>query len=121
MSQWVKNPTSIHEDVGSSPSLAPWAQDLVWPWLWPWLCSSDSISSLGTSTCHGCDSEKEKEKKRKKNTALEPLCRNLWAFKEPKCPTSVKSPSRGLMCLGDTQQAKLRNLTLVWKSKLYIP
>ena len=26
---WVKNPTSIHEDVGLIPSLAQWVKDLV--------------------------------------------------------------------------------------------
>ena len=30
MAQWVKNPTRIHEDVGASPGLAPWAEDPAW-------------------------------------------------------------------------------------------
>ena len=29
VSQWVKNPTSIHEDVGSTPGLSQWVKDLV--------------------------------------------------------------------------------------------
>ena len=29
--QWVKNPTSIHEDVGSIPGLTQWVMNLVLP------------------------------------------------------------------------------------------
>ena len=28
MAQWVKNPASINEDVGSTPGLAQWVKDL---------------------------------------------------------------------------------------------
>ena len=34
MVQQVKNPTSIHEDVGSIPDLANWVKDWVLLWLW---------------------------------------------------------------------------------------
>ena len=29
VAQWVKNPTSIHEGVGSIPGLSQWVGDLV--------------------------------------------------------------------------------------------
>lgn len=29
MAQWIKNPTSIHDDVGLIPSLAQWVKDLT--------------------------------------------------------------------------------------------
>ena len=31
VAQWIKNPTSIHENMSSIPGPAQWAKDLAWP------------------------------------------------------------------------------------------
>ena len=34
VTQWVTNPTSIHDDVGSIPGLPQWVKDPPLLWLW---------------------------------------------------------------------------------------
>ena len=76
------NPTSIHEDVGLTPGLAQWDQDLALRWAMVWVTDVAQIQIqyccgigwqlqlrldpwLETSKCLGCSPEKQKKKKKK--------------------------------------------------------
>ena len=56
MAQWVKNMTSIHEDVGLIPGLTQWLKGsgVAVAVGWAGSRSSNLTPSLGTSICHQC-------------------------------------------------------------------
>ena len=87
MIQRVKNPTSIHEGVGSIPGLTPWVKDpallqaaaqvtdavmsgIVVPMVQACSCSSDLTPSLGTCMCLRGGPKKKKRKKKNSNLDL---------------------------------------------------
>ena len=73
VTQQVKNPTRIHEDVGSIPGLTQWAKNLALLWLWPRWEALIQLPSLGTSICHRCSSKIKttiKNQKKKKNKTV---------------------------------------------------
>ena len=48
MAQWVKNPTSIRENVGSTPCLTQWIKDLA-------LLQAVLYDADAAGIWHGCD------------------------------------------------------------------
>ena len=44
VTQWIKNPMSMHEDAGSIPGLDQWVKDLALLWLW---CRPAAAAPIG--------------------------------------------------------------------------
>ena len=86
VAQQVKNPASIHEDVGETPGLVQWVKDPALPQavaeghrfilspalLWHSPVSADLMDpSLRTSVCCRCACKKRKRKKKNSGKRIE--------------------------------------------------
>ena len=66
MARGFKNPTSIHEDVGSTPGLAQWVEDLALLWLWHRLAVTVPIRPLAWETTYAVGAALKRQKKKKR-------------------------------------------------------
>ena len=66
MARQVINPTIIREDVGVTPGLAQWAEDVAWQWLWHRLAAAAPIQPLAQDLPYATGAALNRRKKKKK-------------------------------------------------------